>query len=120
MTMTKRNARTKTKPKVMRRSRRTSKKPALYKASDLDGVLDMRTASNKARKRSTKKPIKVPEMSEDQRKRLEKAEHWLEEMEDFLLDVPHGRNGKVISEANCRTVCLSLSLSLCVFLFVSR
>ena len=94
----------KKKPRVIRRSRRTSKKPVLYEASDLDDALEKRTVNNKARKRTIRKPIKVPELSADQRKRLAKAEHWLEEMESFLLNVPHGRNGKVISEANCRTV----------------
>ena len=29
--------------------------------------------------------------------------HWLD-MYDFLLSVPHGRNGKTVSEANARSV----------------
>ena len=94
----------KKKPQVIRRSARTRNKPAMYKASDLEDALEKRTVNNKIRKRASRKPIKAPEMSEDQRKRLAKAEHWLEEMENFLLSIPHGRNGKVISEANCRTV----------------
>jgi hypothetical protein len=35
---------------------------------------------------------------------LESNEDWLEEFEWFLMNVNHGRNDKVISQANCKTV----------------
>ena len=43
-------------------------------------------------------------LTDEQLKRLGKAEAWLEEFETFLQTVPHGRNGKVVSEDNARQV----------------
>ena len=44
------------------------------------------------------------ELTEEQRKSLEAAEGWLDDMSDFLETVPHGRNDKVVSADNARSV----------------
>jgi len=48
--------------------------------------------------------IPSPEVSEEHRKELAKVSSFLEDMEHFLRNVPHGRGQKVVSRDNCRSV----------------
>eukprot|EP00939_MAST-03C_sp_MAST-3C-sp1_P002163 g2163.t1 len=86
----------------VRRSGRVRNKPAQYRPEDLDDILVQRALLPKPRRK--RQAMVIPNLSDDQRKRLSNAENWLEEFEEFLLRIPHGRNGKVISEQNARSV----------------
>eukprot|EP00940_MAST-03C_sp_MAST-3C-sp2_P001326 g1326.t1 len=87
-----------------RRSNRKRNKPAQYVPEDLDALMSGGVVK-KSRVRRNRQAMVVPELDENQRRRLRNAEaDWLDEFEHFLLHIPHGRNGKVISEQNARSV----------------
>merc|ERR1712196_208199 len=85
-----------------RRSSRVRKETVLY-----TGLDDLPTPSQPRRKRQRKakqaKRQREP-LTEEQRNRIKTAENWMEDMENFLYTVPHGRNGKTCGDQNVRTV----------------
>lgn len=86
---------------VRRVSGRKRNRPAHFDPGALDKLLRKRKSWSST---TPRRKFVIPELTDEQRRRLDDAKDWLDEFEDFLTRVPHGRNGKVISEQNCRSV----------------
>ena len=56
------------------------------------------------KKRKVESSSRKIELSEGDRAKLRDLPDWLDDMEDFLLAVPHGKGNKVVSRDNARTV----------------
>ena len=96
-----------------RRSSRAKGRPAEYGKETLDTFFDSLAASPypKKKKRQKRREVKKREavqLNEEQRKNL--SAFKMEEFEEFLRTVPHGRKGVPISQPNARTVIRQVKL----------
>ena len=109
---------TRKKPRVKmapRRSKRQRGAPVEYGKEKLDNFFDgnqfvMQKLEYKRKKRLSRKRRKqeAQPLTAEQRKNLDKFD--MDAFEEFLLTVPHGRNGKPISAANARTTIRQVKL----------
>ena len=92
-------------PTEIRKSRRLRKEPASHKP--LEFLEEEPRAPRKPRSPRKSKP---KGLSEEDMKKLKNLPDWLDEMEEFLLTVPHGSSNKPVSSDNCRTVMRQVKL----------
>uniref|UniRef100_A0A7S1ZUF6 Uncharacterized protein n=1 Tax=Trieres chinensis TaxID=1514140 RepID=A0A7S1ZUF6_TRICV len=84
-----------------RRSARKAGKPVLYTGEELDQQINV---VPRAKKRSARVTKVVIEYTDEQRATLKTAQDWMDDMNNFLLKVPHGGGNRTVSEDNARTV----------------
>ena len=109
-----RKRRTKVSPKKLRRSSRTRGSAPEYGKEKLDEFFNdgEYAMAKKAKGKSPRKRRMLSQeaapLTAEQRAQLAKFD--IDDFERFLLTVPHGRNCKPVSEANCRTVLRQVKL----------
>jgi hypothetical protein len=88
-------------PTPTRRSNRLRETKAAYVGLKLDFQEPARKKA-KAPKNGTK--ARKEAFCEEDLRALQNVPDWLEEMEDFLMSVPHGHGNRVVGEANASSV----------------
>jgi hypothetical protein len=58
----------------------------------------------KDKNKSVRKAMMKRDLTQEQLDTLASHEDWLDDLEEFLVTIPHGNGNKVISPDNCRTV----------------
>jgi hypothetical protein len=88
-----------------RRSSRVRRSPPEKYGLELDFREPPRRKKPKASPNNKSGPrAKVEAFTEEDLKALESVPDWFDDMEEFLLKVPHGNGNKVVSGANARSV----------------
>ena len=88
----------------VRRSARRRGKPARYSGEEIDAIMSAAVRPSTKKRKSRKSRSAPAELTPAQRRLIETSGAWLDEFETFLLRIPHGRNNKVVSDANARSV----------------